>query len=104
MEKFDFDYMSEHKLLEEGYCDPLELPFGSEDTDIEDCYYSVAGYEIQHNGKKFRVSDWVFIVKKQWRVEIFSEREIDKKWTWAYKGDFDSLALALARVKELAAE
>lgn len=96
---FKFDYMSEYKVISEGYCDPpVWATYGSDD-DPE--YIVERGYEIKHNDHKFKVCDWTFITKKLWKVESYDPTcPYDNKWH--FKGDYETLALALARVKELA--
>ena len=47
---FKFDYISDYKVLSEGYCDPWVLPFGSDDDEPE--YFVERGYEIKHNGHR----------------------------------------------------
>ena len=94
-----FDYMSEYKVLDEGYCDPWVSPFGSEDDEPE--YFVEKGYIIKHKNHLFKVWDWTFITKRVWKVEEYDPDCVYKN-KWHFKGDFDSLTLALARVKELA--
>lgn len=97
----EFDYISEYKVLYEGYCDPWVSPYASEDDEPE--YFVERGYEVKHNGHVFKVHDWIFINMKLWQVEEYDpDPQYNTKWN--YKGDFESLDLALARVKELAAE
>ena len=50
--KIKFDYMSEYKILSEGYCDPWVSPFADDDDDPE--YFVERGYEIKHNGHRFK--------------------------------------------------
>ena len=94
-----FDYMSEYKVLSEGYCDPWVSPYGSDDDEPE--YFVERGYEIKHKGHLFKVWDWTFIRQKLWKVEEYdSTCEYQNKWH--FKGDFETVDLALAKVKELA--
>ena len=95
-----FDYISEYKVISEGYCDPFVwTPYGSEDDEPE--YIVERGYEIKHKGHKFKVWDWTFIQTKMWKVEQYDPScECENKWH--FKGDFKTLELALDRVKELA--
>ena len=97
--RFKFDYMSEYKVISEGYCDPWVSPFGSDDDEPE--YFVERGYEIKDNRHLFKVWDWTFIRKKLWKVEEY-DPTFQYANKWRFKGDFETLALALARVKELA--
>lgn len=94
-----FDYMSEYKVLSEGYCDPpVWATYGSDD-DPE--FVVEKGYEIKHKGHLFKVWDWTFIRQKLWKVEEY-DPTFECKDKWRFKGDYETLALALDRVKELA--
>ena len=97
--KIKFDYISEYKVLSEGYCDPWVSPFASEDDDPE--YFVERGYIVKHKNHKFKVWDWTFITKKMWKVEEY-DPTFECKNKWRFKGDFETLDLALDRVKELA--
>ena len=93
-----FDYISNYKILWEGYLDPWVWS-GSEDDDPE--YAVERGYEIKHRGHVFKVHDWTFIRTRLWKVEEYDpDCKCENKWH--FKGDYKTLALALARVKELA--
>lgn len=94
-----FDYISEYKVLSEGYCDPpIWATYGAND---DPDYLVRRGYEIKDNGTLFRVWSWVFITKKLWKIEQYDPNcEYNNKWT--YKGDCETLALALDKVKKLA--
>ena len=97
--KFKFDYMSGYKVLSEDYCDPpVWATYGSDD---EPEFIVERGYEIKHNNHIFKVWEWTFINMKVWRVEQY-DPTCPYKNKWSYKGDFESLTLASARVKELA--
>ena len=99
MDKIMLDYVSEYKVISEGYLDPWVSPFASEDDDPE--YFVERGYEIKHNGHWFKVWDWTFIQEKLWKVEEY-DPTFECKNKWRFKGDFETLDLALAKVKELA--
>ena len=94
-----FDYISNYKILSEGYCDPWVSPFASEDDDPE--YFVERGYIVKHNGHRFKIWDWTFIRTKMWKVEEY-DPTFPYKNKWRFKGDYKSLTLALDRVKELA--
>ena len=98
-DKITLDYISEYKVLCEGYCDSWVSPFGSDDDEPE--YFVERGYEIKHKGRKFKVWDWTFIRKKLWKVEEY-DPTFECRSKWRFKGDYETLTLALARVKELA--
>ena len=94
-----FDYISNYKVLSEGYCDPpVWATYGSDD---EPEYFSERGYEIKHRGHVFKVWDWIFIREKLWKVEEYDSTSPCQN-KWHFKGDFKTLELALAKVKELA--
>lgn len=96
---FKFDYMSEYKVISEGYCDPWVSPFGSDDDEPE--YFVERGYIVKHHGHLFKVWDWTFIRKNLWKVESY-DPTCPYENKWHFKGDYETLALALDRVKELA--
>ena len=98
-DKITFDYISDYKVLSEGYCEPWVLPFGSDDDEPE--YFVERGYEIKHNEHLFKVWDWIFIREKLWKVEEY-DSTCPCQNKWHFKGDFKTLELALAKVKELA--
>ena len=94
-----FDFMSKYKVLSEGFCDPpVWATYGSDD---EAEYIVERGYEIKHNGHRFRVWDWTFITRKLWKVEEY-DPTFECRSKWCYKGDYETITLALTRVKELA--
>lgn len=95
-----FDYISEYKVLCEGYVDPWVSPYADDDDDDPE-YFVERGYEIRHNGHRFKVWDWTFIREKLWKVEEY-DPTFECKNKWRFKGDFETLDLALAKVKELA--
>ena len=99
MDKIMLDYVSEYKIVSEGYLDPWVSPFASEDDDPE--YFVERGYIVKHRGHVFKVWDWTFIREKLWKVEEY-DPTLECKNKWRCKGDFETLDLALAKVKELA--
>lgn len=98
-DKIKFDYMSGYKVISEGYVDPWVSPYADDDDDPE--YFVERGYEIKHNGHRFKVWDWTFIREKLWKVEEY-DSTCPCQNKWHFKGDFKTLELALDRVKELA--
>lgn len=101
METFDykFDYISEYGVISEGYSDPpIWATYGSDDPPE---YIVERGYIVKHNGSMFKIWHWIFIRKKLWKVEKYDPRSPYQN-KWSFKGDYESLILALDRVKELA--
>ena len=92
-----FDYMSEYKVLSEGYWDTSVYTYGSDEPE----YMVERGYVIRHNGSLFKVWDWTFIRQKLWKVEKYDPK-CPYQDKWHFKGDFKTIDLALAKVKELA--
>ena len=94
-----FDFMSQYKVLSEGYCDPpVWATYGSDD---EPEYVVERGYEIRHNGSLFKVWDWTFIQQKCGKLKNTIptvdikingiSKAISKRLTWLWPRSRNSL-------------